>query len=74
MSLDLDGDKLQSQIELNSAVQFQFGPVSCYSCRVMVRAVYIAQGFLYLSTGLYQPRERVKFGQCYSSEKVARSL
>ena len=38
-----------------------------------VRAMYSARLAL-LSMGLHQPRERVKFGQRYLSEKVALSL
>ena len=37
-------------------------------------AIYSAGLYLYISTGLRQPRERVKFGHRYLSEKVARSL
>ena len=73
VALDLDSDKFRSfnhREKLDSAVQFQFGPVArCLWC-----VLYIAQGYLYISTGLRQPRERVKFGHRYSSEKVARSL
>jgi hypothetical protein len=59
-------------------------PTAQYSVRTSDRSVvarcqqlcvlYIAKGHLYLCTGLHKRRKRVKFGQRYSSEKVAHSL
>ena len=61
-------DKFQSldHRELDSAVQFQLNPVSRYSWCLL--SLYMAQNYLYLSTGLCQPRECMKFSHCYLSE------
>ena len=73
LPLDVDSDKFRSfnhREELDSAVQFQIGLVArCSWC-----VLYIAQGYLYISTGLRQPRERVKFDHRYSSEKAIDTL
>ena len=64
----ITGDELDSTVHLPNVQLVAAWHAAC--------VLYIAQGKLYLSTGLLQPREHVKFGQryMYLSEKVALSL
>ena len=63
-TLDLGTDIFQSQKTNLTASEHQVSRGMAHSVR----------GLAYLSTGLHQPRERVKFGRRYFAEKVALSL
>ena len=59
---------LQSQMNSTAQYTFQTSDRSWY-CMLLYNSAKLA-----LSMGLCQPRERVKFGQQYLSEKVALSF
>ena len=72
MALDLDSEIFKA--EKNSTAQYSFRTSDQSGGTLLTARLYIAQGYLYISMGLCQPRERVKFGRRCSSEKAIHCL